>query len=129
VSFNEADIGVNVSLTRRARRSRRGRRGRLAARGLRTKWLLGDCANMAGCVSYARPIWESAAARPYLGVFASTPGLEHLRRGARFLYDFGRSTACRSADGGGWDAQLWQRPDQFPTWTNAFGSRRSTSGL
>lgn len=122
VSFNEADIGVNVSLTSAEHAGLIADvGGRLAARGLRTKWLLGDCANMAGCVTYARPIWESAAARPYLSVFsfhswdsgASDPALTG-------VYEFGRSTGLpiRTTEGG-WDPQLWQRPEQFPTWTNA----------
>ena len=86
VSFNEADIGVNVvadvrqSTRRSSPRSARGS----PPRGLRTRWLLGDCSNMAGCVSYARPIWESPSARPYLGrVRLPHLGLERLRRGAR----------------------------------------------
>jgi hypothetical protein len=122
VSFNEADIGVNVALTSSEQAGLIADVGaRLAARGLRPTWLLGDCSNMAGCVAYARPIWESPAARPYLGVFAfhtwdagaSDPTLTG-------LFDFGRSTGFPiRATEGGWDAQLWQRPDQFPTWANA----------
>jgi hypothetical protein len=122
VSFNEADIGVNVSLTSAEHAGLIADVGaRLAARGLRAKWLLGDCANMAGCASYARTIWESASARPYLGAFAfhswDSSASDSALTG---LYDFGRSTGLpiRTTEGG-WDAQLWQRPDQFPTWTNA----------
>ena len=56
VSFNEADIGVNVSLTSAEHAGLIAEVGaRLAARGLRTKWLLGDCANMAGCVTLRPP--------------------------------------------------------------------------
>jgi O-glycosyl hydrolase len=122
VSFNEADIGVNVALTSSEHAGLIGDVGaRLAARGLRTKWLLGDCANMAGCVSYARPIWESASARPYVGVFAfHTWDASAPDSALAALSDFGRSTGLPiRATEGGWDAQLWQRPDQFPTWTNA----------
>ncbi len=122
VSFNEADIGVNVALGSSEYTGLIAEVGsRLAARGLRTKWLLGDCSNMAGCVSYARPIWESPAARPYLGVFAfhswDAGASDSTLAG---LYDFGRATGLpiRTTEGG-WDAQLWQRPDQFPSWTNA----------
>jgi hypothetical protein len=122
VSFNEADIGVNVALSSTEHANLIADVGaRLAARGLRVKWLLGDCSNMAGCVSYARPIWESASARPFLGVFAfhswDSSASDSALTG---LYDFGRSTGLpiRTTEGG-WDAQLWQRPDQFPTWTNA----------
>lgn len=122
VSFNEADIGVNVSLPSAEHAALVAEVGsKLAARGLRTRWLLGDCANMAGCVSYARPIWESPAARPYLGVFAfHTWDSSAPDSALAALSEFGRSTGLpiRGTEGG-WDAQLWQRPDQFPTWTNA----------
>jgi hypothetical protein len=122
VSFNEADIGVNVSLTSAEHAGLIADVGeRLAARGLRTKWLLGDCANMGGCVSYARPIWESPAARPYLGVFAFHSWDASASDAALTgLYDFGRSTGLPiRATEGGWDPQLWQRPEQFPSWTTA----------
>ena len=122
VSFNEADIGVNVALSSSEHAALIADVGsRLAARGLRTKWLLGDCSNMAGCVAYARPIWESPPARPYLGVIAFHSWDANASDAALTgLYDFGRSTGLpiRTTEGG-WDAQLWQRPDQFPTWTNA----------
>jgi hypothetical protein len=113
---------VNVSLTSAEHAALVADVGaRLAARGLRVKWLLGDCANMAGCASYARPIWESAAARPYLGVFAfHTWDWSASDAALVSLYDFGRATGLpiRGTEGG-WDPQLWQRPDRFPTWTNA----------
>ncbi len=122
VSFNEADIGVNVRLTPAEHAALIAEVGsRLAARGLGTKWLLGDCANMAGCVGYARPIWEDAAARPHLGAFAfHTWDASASDSALASLSDLGRSTGLpiRGTEGG-WDAQLWQRPDQFPTWTNA----------
>jgi hypothetical protein len=122
VSFNEADIGVNVALDPSEYADLIAEVGsRLVARGLHTRWLLGDCANMAGCVSYARPVWESPAARPYLGVFAFHSWDSSASDAALAgLYDFGRSTGLPiRATEGGWDASLWQRPDQFPTWTNA----------
>jgi hypothetical protein len=122
VSFNEADIGVNVALTPAEHASLIAEVGsRLAARGLRARWLLGDCANMGGCVAYARPIWESPAARPYLGAFAFHSWDASASDAALAgLADFGRSTGLPiRATEGGWDPQLWQRPDQFPTWTNA----------
>ena len=122
VSFNEADIGVNVALSSSEHAALIADVGtRIAARGLRTKWLLGDCSNMAGCVSYARPIWESASARPFLGVFAfhswDSSASEAALAG---LYEFGRATGLpiRTTEGG-WDAFLWQRPAEFPGWTNA----------
>jgi hypothetical protein len=122
VSFNEADIGVNVSLTAAEHAALIGEVGsRLAARGLRTRWLLGDCANMSGCVSYARPIWDSPAARPYLGAFAfHTWDASAADAALVGLYDFGRATGLpmRATEGGS-DPALWQHPDQFPTWTNA----------
>ena len=76
---------------------------------------------MAGCVSYARPIWESASIRPYLGVFAFHSWDSGASDAALAgLYDFGRSTGLpiRTTEGG-WDAQLWQRPTSSRRWTNA----------
>ena len=122
VSFNEADIGVNVSLVPAEYAALVAEVGsRLRARGLPAKWLLGDCSNMASCVAYARPIWEDPAARPYLGVFAFHSWDSSATDGALSgLYDFGRSTGLPiRATEGGWDASLWQRPEQFPSWTNA----------
>jgi hypothetical protein len=122
VSFNEANGGVNVALTSSEHASLIADVGsRLAERGQRPKWLLGDCTSMAICEAYARPIWESAAARPYVGVFAfhswdSTASDAALAG----LYDFGRSTGLPiRATEGGWDAFLWQRPGEFPGWPNA----------
>ncbi len=122
ISFNEANGGVNVALASSEHAGLIADVGaRLAERGLRPRWLLGDCTSMAICEAYARPIWESAAARPYLGVFAfhswdSTASDAALTG----LYDFGRSTGLpiRTTEGG-WDAQLWQRPSEFPGWPNA----------
>jgi hypothetical protein len=76
---------------------------------------------MAGCVAYARPIWESAASRPYFGVFAFHSWDASASDSALVgLYDFGRSTGLPiRATEGGWDAFLWQRPTEFPGWTNA----------
>jgi hypothetical protein len=122
VSFNEANGGVNVALSSSEHAALIADVGaRLAERGLRSKWLLGDCTGMAVCESYARPIWESPAARPYLGVFAfhswDSTAPDAALAG---LYDFGRSTGLpiRTSEGG-WDAQLWQRPSEFPGWPNA----------
>jgi hypothetical protein len=122
VSFNEANGGVNVALSPSEHAGLIADVGaRLGERGLRPKWLLGDCTSMAICVAYSRPIWESAAARPYLGVFAfhswdSTASDAALTG----LYEFGRSTGLpiRTTEGG-WDASLWQRPGEFPGWPNA----------
>ena len=84
VSFNEADIGVNVSLTSAEHAGLIADVGaRLAARGLRTKWLLGDCANMAG-LRDVRPPHLGECRRPPVPVCLRLPflGLERLRRGA-----------------------------------------------
>ena len=122
VSFNEANGGVNVALSSSEHAGLIADVGaRLAERGLRPKWLLGDCTSMAVCVAYARPIWESGAARPYLGAFAfhswDATASDAALTG---LYDFGRSTGLpiRTTEGG-WDAFLWQRPSEFPGWPNA----------
>jgi len=122
VSFNEADIGVNVALSSTEHAALVADVGaRLERRGIRVKWLLGDCSNMAGCVAYSRPILEDAAARPRLGVFAFHSWDSTAPDSALIaLGDFATSTGLpvRTTEGG-WDAFLWQRPADFPTWTNA----------
>lgn len=122
VSFNEADIGVNVGLESAEHARLIAEVGsRLVARGLRARWLLGDCANMGGCVGYARPIWEDQRTRPYLGAFAfhswdSDAGDSALAS----LGEFGLSTGLpiRAAEGG-WDPFLWQRSEELPAWNTA----------
>jgi hypothetical protein len=124
VSFNEADIGVNVSLTPAEHAALVAEVGsRLWARGFRARWLLGDCSSMGSCAAYARPIGDDPAARPYLGAFAfhAWDGSSVGDAAMAGLYDFGRATGLPiRATEGGWDAFLWQRPDQFPSWNNAF---------
>jgi hypothetical protein len=123
VSFNEADLGVNVRLSSEQVGALVALAGpRFAALGLETRWLLADAANLGGCEMYARGIWKQAAARSYLGPLAchSWDGLrvpvQSLERLGATAEELGRELWITE---GGWDAQLWQRPKEFPTWENA----------
>ena len=122
VSFNEPNIGVNVNLTSLDAVEFIGQSGaRFADSGLKAKWLLGDCSSMAGCLSYVEPIWKVESLRPYLGplsfhswdAFVEDYQIELLGEFARAQ---GLESWCTEA---GWDAFLWQNPNQYPKWINA----------
>jgi len=123
VSFNEADLGVNVRLTPEEHGALVAEAGpRFAELGLETRWLLADSANLGGCQVYARRIWEQSDARPYLGPLAchSWDGLsvpvQTLERLGVYAEELDRELWITE---GGWDAQLWERSEEFPTWKNA----------
>lgn len=122
VSFNEATLGVNVRLSPQEYIDLIKVAGpRFAALDLPTRWLLGDCHNMAICASYVRKIWADPEVRPYLGPVAfhswDADVADHtLQEIAQVAAEIDREVWCTEA---GWDAQLWQTPDQFPTWYNA----------
>jgi hypothetical protein len=123
VSFNEADIGVNVILSPEEQRALIAQAGaRFAELGLETGWLLADAANMGGCLRYAKAIWEDAEVRPYLGPLAchSWDGLSApdstIERLGEYAQEQGLDLWITE---GGWDPFLWRRRDEFPTWENA----------
>ncbi len=122
VSFNEATLGVNIVLTPDQYAALIGLAGpRFETLGLTTKWLLGDCHNISSCAGYAGDIYAHEEIRPYLGPLAfhswdATVLDAALVDIADFAEANGLEVWCTE---GGWDAQLWQMPDQFPTWTNA----------
>jgi hypothetical protein len=123
VSFNEANGGYNtllspgdvIQLLRQAG-------PRFTELGLKTKWLLGDCSNMSSCLEYIKPIWAAEDVRPYLGALSyhSWDGTTISDGSIIALGDFAATTRleilCTEA---GWDAQLWQRPEEFPDFSNA----------
>ena len=84
--------------------------------------LLADAANLGNCLNYAREIWEQPEARPYLGPLAchSWDGLsvpeQTLERLGAYAEELERELWITE---GGWDAQLWQRSEELPTWDNA----------
>jgi hypothetical protein len=123
VSFNEANIGINVLLSPQEVIALIKLAGpRFSELGLVTKWLLGDCSSIQGCLDYLRPIWAEESIRPFLGPLAfhswdsrqvSDQALEEI---AAFAVQEGLEVICTEA---GWDAALWQRSIEFPSWNNA----------
>ncbi len=123
VSFNEANLGVDILLTPQDVVALVKLAGpRFAELGLKTKWLLGDCSNIKSCLEYIRPIWAEKSIRPYLGflAFHSWDGLDvsdqRFEEIAAFAAQEGLEVRCTEA---GWDPSLWQRPEQFPRWGTA----------
>ncbi len=123
VSFNEANLGVTVYLSPEdyVEIIRQGGE-RFAELGLTTKWLLGDCSSTRGCLDYVKPIWAAVDIHPYIGplAFHSWDGVNvsdiTLTDLGEWAADQGLDVHCTES---GWDAQLWQRPDEFSDWTNA----------
>ncbi|HEY5956763.1 MAG TPA: hypothetical protein VIV60_09430 [Polyangiaceae bacterium] len=124
VSFNEADVGGisvllspddYVELIRQAG-------ARFSELGLKTKWLLGDCASIGACLDYAKAIWAVEDIRRYLGPFAfhsydatRSPDTR-LTAVGDWATEQGLETRCTE---GGWNSELWRQPGQYPTWENA----------
>ena len=123
VSFNEANLGVTVLLNPEdvVEMVRLGGE-RFAELGLKTRWLLGDCASIRGCLDYVKPIWAVETIHPYLGPLAyhnwdgTSVSDQTLQALGDWAAEQGLEVRCTE---GGWDAQLWQRSDEFPGWTNA----------
>lgn len=123
VSFNEANLGVTVALSPQeyVEMIRIGGQ-KFVALGLKTKWLLGDCSNMGSCLEYVQSIYAAEDIRPYLGplAFHNWDGAIVADETINALGDWaaqaGLEMRCTE---GGWDAQLWQRPEAFPSYSNA----------
>jgi hypothetical protein len=123
LSFNEPNLGVTVLLSPEdnAEMIRVGGR-RFKELGLRTKWLLGDCASIRGCLDYVIHIWAVEDIRLYLGplAFHNWDGVNVSNNAIIALGEWavenGMEVRCTE---GGWDAQLWQRSSEFSGWTNA----------
>jgi hypothetical protein len=123
ISFNEANLGINVLLNPQDVIALVKLAGpRFAELGLKTKWLLGDCSNVRDCLAYIQPIWAEESTRQYFGPLAfhswdvlsvTDPRLEEI---AAFALENGLEVRCTEA---GWDAALWQRAEEFPGWNNA----------
>ena len=124
VSFNEADLGVDIYWTP-ARLGAFIKRAapEFARRGLPTRWLAGDTANGANCVAYARALFEDAQLRPLLGpvAFHSWDALgasdASYREIAQLAQQYDREVFCTE---GGADAQAYKlSPSVWPTWDYA----------
>lgn len=128
VSFNESNLGVNVLFSDPAQYAdliaRAG--ARFAAEGLPTKWALGDTSNAASALSFSAPIWDNAAARPYLGVLAFHSWDAQV--GDALLGQIGAWAAERELDvwvtEAGFDSQAYQTPEVFETWAYALDLAR-----
>jgi hypothetical protein len=123
VSFNEANLGVTVLLSSEDYVEMIRLSGaRFAELGLKTKWLLGDCASINGCLDYVKPIWATEDIHPYLGPLAfhnwdgSRTSDNVISALGNWAAEQGLEARCTE---GGWDAQLWQRSEEFPSWDNA----------
>ena len=122
VSFNEATLGVNVRLNPDEAADLISIAGpRFEDLGLSTKWLLGDCHNMGSCGLYVKALYAYEGIRPYLGPLAfhswdaRVPDQTLIRLG-EFAEENGLEIWCTEA---GWQSQLWETPEQYPTWQNA----------
>ena len=122
-SFNEANLGFYQLLSSDdyIQLIRLGGQ-RFADLGLKTKWLLGDCYAIGGCLDFVEPIWEAEDIRPYLGPFAfhnydaDSNTDETLTALGDWAAEQGLETRATEA---GWDGELEQRSAIFPTWDNA----------
>ena len=122
VSFNEATLGVNIQLTPDQYVALIAQAGpRFEELGLTTKWLLGDCHDIGSCADYVQAIYSHEAIRPYLGPLAFhswDAGTQDADLIA--IADFAEANDLEVwCTEGGWYAQLWRVPQQYPTWTNA----------
>lgn len=121
ISFNEPDIGVNVSLSPQELITIIRQAGaRFTELGLKTRWLIGDCSNMKDCLFYLQPLWQTEDIRPYLGpaAFHSWDAYSpdaSLKRIREFAVSNGLEVWCTEA---GWDSSLWQNPQAFPGWNH-----------
>jgi len=128
-SFNEANIGVNVLLSPEdyVEMIRIGG-PRFKELGLKTKWLLGDCGSINGCLEYASAIWAAEDVRPYLGPLAYH-NWDGTRAGDSTITALGNWAESQGLEArcteGGWDPQLWQRSEEFSSWSNARQLARS----
>jgi O-glycosyl hydrolase len=122
VSFNEANLGINVLLNADDYIPLILQAGeRFTSSGIQTRWLLGDSSNAKEAKSYASAIYAEPAIRQYLGPLAfhswdATTGDQSLSDIAKFASDNNLEVWCTE---GGWNPSLWQTPDFFPTFTNA----------
>lgn len=122
-SFNEPNLGFYQLLSSddSVQLIRMGGQ-RFAELGLQTKWLLGDCYEIGGCLDFVKPIWNVDDIRPYLGPLAvhnydaDTNLDEVLTQLGDWAAEQGLETRVTE---GGWDGELTRRASIFPTWTHA----------
>jgi len=123
LSFNEPDYGVNFKFTSTTMRDFIRQAGpKFVARGLKTKFLVGDTAGGSSAVAYDTPILSDPTLRPYLGPIsfhcwdvlsaddAAYTAIAELGK------KFNKPVWCLEA---GHDSALWQGKDPWGTWDNA----------
>jgi O-glycosyl hydrolase len=122
ISFNEANLGINVLLTPEEYiEIIRLSGARFAELGLKTRWLLADSSNMGSALAYAEAIYSAQDIHPFLGVFAfhswdAMAGDDTLQKLGEFAQKNHLEVWCTE---GGWDPSMWERPEQFSTWAHA----------
>lgn len=123
VSFNEANIGINVLLTSEEQIQLIRLAGkRFEELGLSTRWLLGDTSGASHSLSYSMPIYADEKIRPYLGPL-SFHSWDVIARGSQMLKEIGRYADQHHLEvwctEGGWNALDYNRPEDFQTWNHA----------
>lgn len=128
-SFNEPDYGVNFKFTPQTQESFiRQAAPAWRAKGLKTKFLIGDTANGAALPPYVEHLMAQKDLLPLLGpiAFHNWDALgatkESYERIAALGVKHSKEIWCTE---GGWDAQLWQRPGAWESWENALNTARS----
>lgn len=126
ISFNEPDYGVNFKFSSGTMRDFIRKAGpRFDQLGLTTKFVVGDTGGGAQYASYAEPILSDQSIAKYLGpiafhcwdvLTATEQQYEAIRElGKRFH----KPVWCLEA---GHDAGLWQKPNPWSSWDNAFST-------
>ncbi len=125
-SFNEPDYGVNfkfdpprfIDFIKRAGE-------KFKKMGIKTKFLVADTANGANFGALAGPLLEDKAIAQYLGPIAfhcwdALGAQEDVYRGiAELGRKYKKPVWCLEA---GHDAALWEKPNPWLSWDNAFGT-------
>jgi O-glycosyl hydrolase len=127
ISVNEPDMGVNLLMSpvEQAELIRQAV-PRFEEAGLATKWLVAECAHMVGCQWDAQLIYNDETIRPYLGPLAihSWDSDSH----DKDIADLGDYALEQEIEiwvtEAGWNPDLWQSPERFPTWQNALSLAR-----
>ena len=123
ISFNEPILGVSTALTSQEQREMISQTGaRFDVLGLKTKWLLGDCAGFGSCLNYAKLIYDDQELKPHLGPMAvhSWDALDVKSSGMTKIADFVQAEGLDLwVTEGGWDPFLYTRSEEFPSWNNA----------
>jgi len=125
-SFNEPDYGVNFKFDPPRFSGFIKRAGeKFKKMGIKTKFLVADTANGANFKELAVPLLEDKSIAPYLGPIAfhcwdALGAQEDVYRGiAELGRKYNKPVWCLEA---GHDAALWEKPNPWESWDNAFGT-------